>query len=201
MITPVRIGANVLSIDSVSDDLLHMIIDPVYEEAHVAAFFSSSGREAWRTPIGPKPIADLGLYEGTIFVGGTDYYVRAVDSRAGRVRWKVPVGGAAMDKPKLSRNRVFVVTDNGYLHCLDASNGKVLWQKNLRDRIRFITADDDHVVVERSGRRLVIVDAKTGEEIATTLPMKYRFLLADAADEVQVPARRSRRGPFLQSDA
>jgi hypothetical protein len=33
MITPVRIGANVLSIDSNSEGLLHMVIDPVYEQA------------------------------------------------------------------------------------------------------------------------------------------------------------------------
>ena len=52
-IMPNRIGANVLSIDSVTPDLVHMVLDT----GHAAAYFGTTGEEAWRIPIGPKPIA------------------------------------------------------------------------------------------------------------------------------------------------
>jgi len=184
MITPERIGANVLSIDSNSEDLLHMVIDPVYEQAYVAAIFSNTGREAWRAPIGPKPLVDMGLYEGLVVVGNTDYYVRAIDSRAGREKWRTPVGGAAIDKPKVSRDRVFVVTDDLRVHCLDANTGKSLWQETPGNCRRFLTADDHYAVAEKRGRRIVVIDAKTGKEIATSLPMQYDHIVADPADGI-----------------
>jgi hypothetical protein len=197
LVTPHRIGANVLSIDSNTPEALNMVLDT----GEAAAFFSGTGAESWRVGIGPKPIAELGLFGQWMLVGGSDFYVYCLWANSGRLKWRVPVGGVAVQRPVLSRDRVFVVTHQRALQGLRMQDGALLWPQAVANIDRFVTADDRYVVAERrldSEKRLVVIDAKTGKETAQTLPKKYDFLLADPADGLIYMLDREGRMACLQ---
>ena len=175
IITPNRIEAAVLSADSTLPSLLHMSLD----DGTVAAFFTNTGQQAWRSSVGRKPYAGIGLFGDTVFLGGADFYLHRFNAYTGFLAWRVPIGGVARQRPVLSRGRVFVVTlDDNIMRCLRAKDGKLLWEQDVPNCKRFLTADDKHVFFERPGNRIAVADVKTGKILGVTRPLRYLFLQA-----------------------
>ena len=175
LITPNRTEAAVLSADSTLPNLLHMSLD----DGTVAAYFTNSGSQAWRSSVGRKPYAGIGLFGDVVFLGGADFYLYRFSAQTGFLDWRVPVGGVARQRPMLSRGRVFVVTlDDNVMRCLRAKDGELLWEHDVPDCKRFLTADDKYVIFERPGARIGVADVKTGKVLGETHPLKYLFLQA-----------------------
>jgi len=175
---PVRIDANPLSVDSSSSGLIQMSLD----DSTVAAYFSNTGQQAWRTSIGRKPYAPIGVFGSTLLVGGADFNLYCFHSATGVLNWKVPIGGMAMQRPMLSKGRVFLVTHKDELYCAKAEDGALLWKEPAKNCKRFLTADDQYVLFLREPRTLVLADAATGAEIGASLPLPYEFIMAHPED-------------------
>jgi len=175
---PVRIDANPLSVDSSSRSLIQMSLD----DCTVAAYFSNTGQQAWRTSIGRKPYAPIGVFGPILLVGGADFNLYCFHSATGVINWKVPIGGMAMQRPMLSKGRVFLVTHSGELYCAKAEDGLLVWKQPAKNCERFLTADDKYVIYLRSPKTLVLADAATGAELGSTAPLAYEFILASPED-------------------
>jgi outer membrane protein assembly factor BamB len=93
--------------------------------------------ELWRTT------ADAGLSapvvaDGTLFVGGDDGVVRALDARTGDERWRLSVGTSA-GAPWLLDGRLYVPTADGIV-ALDADERTEVWRIDTPDRADVIVA-------------------------------------------------------------
>jgi outer membrane protein assembly factor BamB len=111
---------------------------------HAVAFDAATGREIWRTPLGPTYRGHDGSRDGPI------------------------------STPTVAGPRVFLVSAHGALVALDAASGRKLWQRDLKAEdgaaepsYGFATSPlvvGDRVVVQAGGdkRPLLAVDAKSG---------------------------------------
>ena len=64
---------------------------------------------------------------GTVFIGGQDRFVRALDAASGKPRWTFITRARVNSSPVLAGNRVVVGSSDGVLYVLDAATGKELW--------------------------------------------------------------------------
>jgi outer membrane protein assembly factor BamB len=111
---------------------------------HAVAFDVATGRELWRTPLGPTYRGHDGSRDGPI------------------------------STPAVEGHRVFLVSAHGVLFALEASSGKKLWQRDLKSEdgaaepsYGFATSPlvvGDRLIVQAGGdkRPLLALDAKSG---------------------------------------
>jgi outer membrane protein assembly factor BamB len=65
---------------------------------------------------------------GTIFLGGDDCKVRAIDVQTGKERWTFLTGGAVRMPPSIGNGRAFAGSADGYVYALEAATGRPLWR-------------------------------------------------------------------------
>jgi eukaryotic-like serine/threonine-protein kinase len=76
-----------------------------------------------------KPIFSSPIIENnTVYFGGRDQYVYALDLGTGTVRWKFKTNGEIRSTVVISKNKLFVVSGDGFVYVLDKSTGKNLWK-------------------------------------------------------------------------
>jgi len=82
----------------------------------------------WRFPTGDRVVASPVWSEGTIYFGGDDGNIYAVEAKSGRQLWKHSTGGPAPCTPAVVDGTLYVVSYDGKLHALDARTGGVKWK-------------------------------------------------------------------------
>ena len=65
---------------------------------------------------------------GSVFLGGSDGIVRALDASTGKPRWTAYTGGAVRYPPSISKGRAFVGSSDGHAYAFAAATGKALWR-------------------------------------------------------------------------
>lgn len=108
------------------------------------ALEAKTGAERWRFQAGVDPvmfnqqgfqssptIALDGRGGGTVYVGGRDSHVYALDLASGAERWRFSTGFSwVIGTPLVHGGRVYFATsDTALVHAVDAATGKPLWQQ------------------------------------------------------------------------
>ena len=75
----------------------------------------------------PPPTAPVAS-GGSVFVGGPDGIVRALDAATGKLRWKAYTGGAVRIAPTISKGRALVGSSDGWVYAFEAATGRLLWR-------------------------------------------------------------------------
>ncbi|MBL7185047.1 MAG: PQQ-binding-like beta-propeller repeat protein [Phycisphaerae bacterium] len=75
----------------------------------------------------PPPTAPVAA-GGSVFTGGPDGIVRAVDAASGKLKWKAYTGGAVRISPTVWEGRVFVGSGDGWVYSFKAKTGKLIWR-------------------------------------------------------------------------
>ncbi len=130
----------------------------------------------------------------TIFVGGQNLFLYALDKETGCVRWRTKTDGEIRSAPAISfseqGNYVYVGDYEGNIYKIDPLNGNKIWVKSLRYHPRVILTgsvrvDNNIIYVPLSSREwadgadpeyqcctfrggVMALDADTGKEIWTT---------------------------------
>lgn len=110
----------------------------------------------------PKTVGDRGL----IVAAGLDGFVSGI-TMEGRLNWKFSTGGSILVPPVVIDDRVFVCTSNEGMFCLDARKGRELWW--AAGVVQFLAMGKSYVYVADQSRRLVALDAQTGQRHAALL--------------------------------
>jgi outer membrane protein assembly factor BamB len=87
--------------------------------------------ELWTASIGTglsKPI----VHDETLYVGGRDGTVRALDARTGSARWQQSIGSDA-DTPRVAGDRLVVPT-NAAIVALETKDGSEVWRTETQNR-------------------------------------------------------------------
>jgi len=85
-------------------------------------------RIKWKFPTGDRVVASPVWNEGTIYFGGDDGNIYAVEAKSGRQLWRHSTGGPAPCTPAVVDGALYVVSYDGKLHALDAHTGGVKWK-------------------------------------------------------------------------
>jgi len=85
-------------------------------------------RVKWKFPTGDRVVSSPVLSNGTIYFGGDDGSIYAVDAESGRQLWKHATGGPVPSTPDVVDGTVYALSYDGKLYALDARTGAVRWK-------------------------------------------------------------------------
>lgn len=85
-------------------------------------------RVKWKFPTGDRVVASPVLAGGTIYFGGDDGHIYAVEAETGRQIWKHATKGPVPCTPAVAGGVVYAVSYDGKFYALDAKDGSVKWK-------------------------------------------------------------------------
>jgi outer membrane protein assembly factor BamB len=71
---------------------------------------------------------------GTVYAGGQDGRLHAVDARTGKERWSFPAGGPIRTRATVSGDDLYFQADDGYLYKLAAGSGEERWRVRVVEK-------------------------------------------------------------------
>lgn len=92
----------------------------------VIAWDADTGKELWRFNSGPIESTPL-LRNDTIYVGGWDHKVHAINAKTGRLKWSFEGDDQINTSAAYWRGTIYIASDGGTLYALDAGTGKLRW--------------------------------------------------------------------------
>lgn len=142
---------------------------------HIYKMASTDGAKGWEFPADPQKnigrvYASPVISKETVYIGGTDKNVYALNMANGTLRWQWSIGDDAIYAPaQLSPDGslVYWATGNGHVYAQDAaSGGDPKWQFRAGQGIwgqPVIDAQRGQLYVASFDRNLYALDLKTGE--------------------------------------
>ncbi len=102
------------------------------DAAHTGVFATQGPRQfhrvAWTFTTGGRVVSSPTYAEGTLFFGGDDGNIYAVDAASGRQKWRRATGGPVPASPAVAGGTVYVPSYDGKFYALDAKTGAVRWK-------------------------------------------------------------------------
>jgi len=116
--------------------------------------------ELWR--VSASGLSSPVLGDGTLYVGGDDGTVRAMDATTGASKWTASVGGAA-GTPRVVDNTVFVPISGGVV-ALAPDRGRERWRVETPNRRGLLVAPHGIYWIDESGPTVVALGLADGSE-------------------------------------
>jgi outer membrane protein assembly factor BamB len=105
-----------------------------------------------RKPIYSSPVADA----HTLYLGGNDSTLHALDLKTGNERWRFRSGGEIRSAVCLSGNRLYLNGGDGFIRSMDTATGKKLWEFQTDEEKKYDFADYFHSTTALAGNILYI---------------------------------------------
>jgi outer membrane protein assembly factor BamB len=94
-------------------------------------------RVKWKFPTGNRIVSSPVIYDKTIYFGGDDGNVYAVDAETGRQVWKHATKGPVSSTPAVAGGIVYATSYDGKLYALNAGTGALKWKFATEGERRF----------------------------------------------------------------
>ena len=143
----------------------------------------SARRIIWRTSHGVAIDPPLIAYEGVLVGRSRDYRcILGMDAASGAILWEHTVGltGSRPAAPVAGEGLVFLADPAGGLYALEIVSGEMRWTGQLEDGRDVALTYEEGFLYVGIGKRLVIFDATSGEQVAQTAETKAFFGLMDS---------------------
>lgn len=150
--------------------------------------YGSTGNISWLYRTERAIVADMALYEDTVYVGSTDYALYAMSRITGSLKWKCETGGPITTKPAATRSSVFVKSDGVGFLGIDATTGKIKWK--LPQGERFLVRGVDRVYIESAEHCIYGVNEKTGEVVERFDPGVVTLLAPNTTSDLFIGATK-----------
>jgi outer membrane protein assembly factor BamB len=82
----------------------------------------------WKLETSKPFMASPVISGNTVFIGGLDSVLYAVDTRSGKVGWKFRTGGEIRSNVLVDKERVFLAGGDGTMYCLSRDKGELYWK-------------------------------------------------------------------------
>ncbi len=89
-----------------------------------------SGKKVWKLNIENGVEGGVELSAGTLYFGGGDGLLRAVNLADGKVLWTTPTRAELLAPPTIENGILYVQTGADVIYAFDAPSGKMLWTYN-----------------------------------------------------------------------
>ena len=111
------------------------------DAAHTGTYSGQAPRQfhrvKWKFPTGDRVIASPVCQDKTLYFGGDDGNIYAVEAETGRQLWKRATGGPAPSTPAIANGMVYAGSYDGKFYALDAQTGAVRWKFATEGERRF----------------------------------------------------------------
>ncbi|MBN2225128.1 MAG: PQQ-binding-like beta-propeller repeat protein [Deltaproteobacteria bacterium] len=146
-------------------------------EGASVALDAATGKEIWRIETadpesGEQTFTSPALDGDTVYFGGADFFLYAVDAETGVVRWKYDVGWYLTSRYVVVDNDTIYVANRDYLIALDKQTRAEKWRFKVTGYVGIAPAVACGSVFVFDQGNLCSVDAQTGL-------LKWRFSLKD----------------------
>lgn len=122
-------------------------------------------RLVWESETGTSSWSSPTVVDGTVFVGGDDGNIHAVDATTGDEQWVFETYSWIESSPTVVDGTVFVGAENDYVYALDAATGDERWSRITGWYVTSSpTVVDDNVFVGSHNGYVYALDATTGDE-------------------------------------
>ena len=143
-----------------TDDALYAV-----DDADVCyALAPNDGSETWRYEAAAA-LNGLTADASSVFLGGGDGTVRALDAVEGSERWTVETDAAVPAAPITWRDLVIALDRDGRLYALDQQDGTESWTGRIDSARRRPTASDGRIYASSPSGVVSGFDAASGEEL------------------------------------
>lgn len=88
----------------------------------------------WTFAAGSPLWAGATFAGGTVYAGGQDGRLHAIDARRGRERWSFPAGGPIRTRATVAGDDLYFQADDGYLYKLAAGSGEERWRVRVVEK-------------------------------------------------------------------
>jgi outer membrane protein assembly factor BamB len=109
--------------------------------AHSGKFSGQAPREfhrvKWTFTTGDRIVSSPVYQDKTLYFGGDDANIYAVDAETGRQIWKRPTGGPAPCSPAVMNGTVYAMSYDGKFYALNAQTGAIKWKFATEGERRF----------------------------------------------------------------
>jgi outer membrane protein assembly factor BamB len=175
----------------------------------------------WATRAGRRLTGDLALEQGTLYGGGVDRKVYAVDLESGAIRWSTRLAGIVAGGVLVSGDTVYAASTRpqGRVYAFDRATGRRLWQAGVGlvstplamvDRLLLAATQRGELVAldpasgarrwrRRTGpARIAPISGRPGELILTTPDSLFRIASADGKVRRRIHAPGAVVSPWLR---
>jgi outer membrane protein assembly factor BamB len=94
-------------------------------------------RVKWKFPTGDRIVSSPVIADKTIYFGGDDGNIYAVDAETGRQIWKCATKGPVSSSPAVEGGVLYATSYDGKLYAVDAKTGAVKWKFATEGERRF----------------------------------------------------------------
>ncbi|MFV0275585.1 MAG: outer membrane protein assembly factor BamB [Parahaliea sp.] len=155
-------------------------------DGEVEALNRFSGKTLWDQELDTQLSGGVGVYEGSIFLGGADGAVIRLDSGNGEVLWKSEVTGEVLAPPQGDGKVVVAQTYDGKLFGIDYHSGKRLWAYD--SNVPVLTLRGTSTPILRDGKvyaafangRVLALEAATGD-----IAWEVRVAISQGRSEIE----------------
>ena len=142
----------------------------------LAAVDLASMQVVWEFPASQKhgdgsKIELQGVYgnpaiaDGTVYFGGYDGWIYALDLASGQIKWEADLGGHIIGGAVVAEGLLYVGSSNNRLHALDPATGTERWYFEAGDDIWATPLVEDGVIyVAAMDKKLYALNAADGSE-------------------------------------
>ena len=81
----------------------------------------------WRFATAQPVLSSPAVWANTVYVGGSDGNLYALDAHSGHERWRLHTGGPVASSPAVSAGAVYVGSNDGKVYAADALSGRQRW--------------------------------------------------------------------------
>ena len=147
-------------------------------DGRIYALSAETGQVRWSYRTGDVVHASPAVADGVVYIGSWDGYLYALEAATGKLAWRFATGQdpdihnqvGFQSSPAIADGVVYVGCRDAHLYAVDARTGKQRWAYSTQGawvisspavaagRVYFGTGDS---------RRFVVLDARTGAEVAT----------------------------------
>lgn len=115
----------------------------------------------WTFDAGSPLWAGAAFADGTVYAGGQDGRLHALDARTGKLRWAFRAGGPIRTRAAVSSGDVYFQADDGWLYRLAAANGEERWRvKVVEKAIERLPFDDPKSRYDRFGSDVTVAGGR-----------------------------------------
>jgi outer membrane protein assembly factor BamB len=131
----IGLGAVALALSSHAQSMFRG--DPAHSGASAGPAPRQFHRVKWKFPTGERIVSSPVFQDKTIYFGGDDGNIYAVDSETGRQSWKRATGGPVPCTPAVANGIVYAASYDGKFYALDAKTGAIKWKFSTEGERRF----------------------------------------------------------------
>lgn len=133
----------------------------------IVALNKDNGSVIWENNLNTISYSSPTIYQGKVFLGGSDNYFYALDLKTGKIIWRYYTEKSFVwSSPAVAYNSVYFGGGDGSFYCLSSDSGELIWKYSHTDENwgnQHCAIADGLVIFGLNAGKVMALDAYTGQ--------------------------------------